>query len=95
MSKLITEIAEQHAKLRKLERDLDALRSQLRPARKRIRVAREGLDVMIAELASGQGSLLLFPEEPTSNGQAPSEPVPATEADRQPVRGRARKGAIV
>ena len=88
MSNLIQEISEQHARLRKLEGDLEALRSQLRPAKKRIKVAREALDTMITELASGQSSLPLFrdQEPPAGNGQASPEPVPTTEADRQPVR---------
>jgi outer membrane protein TolC len=89
MSNLIAEISEQHARLRKLEGDLEALRSQLKPARKRIKIAREALDTMIGELASGQSSLPLFrTEEPqVGNGQpAAAESVPTTEADRQPVR---------
>ncbi len=87
MSNLITEISEQHARLRKLEGDLEALRSQLRPAKKRIKVAREALDTMITELASGQSSLPLFrtEPEPSGNGQS-SDPPAETEADRQPVR---------
>ncbi len=106
MSNLITEISEQHARLRKLEGDLEALKSQVSPARKRIKLAREALDDIILELASGQSSLPLF----RGNGQdTPPSEAPKTlqtesssefsEADHQPVRtaplaGRSkRKGA--
>ena len=51
---VIKEIAEAHARLRRLEDELLALRSQLRPARKRIAAARAALDGLIVELASGQ-----------------------------------------
>ena len=57
---LIKEIAEAHASLRRLEDELLALRSQLRPAKKRIAAARAELDALITELASGQSSLPLF-----------------------------------
>jgi len=82
---IVQELTDAHARLRKLESELEAIRSQLRPAKKRIFLARQALDALVEELASGQSSLPLFrTEEPqASNGQPPSA---ETEADRQPVR---------
>ncbi len=90
---LITELREAHARLRRLEDELLALRSQLKPARKRISVARDALDTLISELASGQSSLPLFPLETTAgNGQEnPTPTAEASSADRAPLRGRRRK----
>ncbi len=78
---IVQEILEAHQKLRRLETDLEAIRSQLGPAKKRIAAARTTLYTLLAELASGQSSLPLF-REPEPNGPPP-EP---TAADRQPVR---------
>ena len=87
---LIKEIAEAHASLRRLEDELLALRSQLRPAKKRIAAARAALDALITELASGQSSLPLFrTEAPAGNGLVSPQAAPAGTA---PLRGRRGSG---
>lgn len=89
---LIKEIAEAHARLRRLEDELLALRSQLRPAKKRIAAARAALDALLTELASGQSSLPLFrTEAPADNGLV-SPPTTAA-GTAPPLRGRRKTEA--
>lgn len=69
---LIQELRDAHARLLKLESELEALKSQLGPYRKRIAVARVDVDAIVMELASGQSSLPLFrTEPPLPHGNAP------------------------
>jgi hypothetical protein len=86
---LIAEIAEAHASLRRLEEELLALRSQLRPAKKRIAAARAALDALITELASGQSSLPLFRNQPPA-GNGLESPT-TTEAGTAQPRSRGKR----
>jgi hypothetical protein len=95
---IIKEVAEAHARLRRLEDELLALRSQLRPAKKRIAAARAELDALITELASGQSSLPLFRTEaahPAARGPGNGlASTPTAEAGTAPpLQGRGKKGA--
>lgn len=94
---IISEISLSHSKLRKLEQDLVVLRSQARTQKKRISLARDQLDSLISELASGQLQLPLFPpvDQTGGNGQVgETDPTAkASPADAAPVRARRKNGA--